>query len=174
MIRAVVTDLARCPADAVVRPTSSHFDSLTPALERLDQAGGPGFRASLRVSSSLALGGAVVTAGGGELPAEFVIHAVIRDEPTKPPTRELVARAWRAALQQASEWQFAHVAAPLLGADGGAGTLRAQDVVDLLIDVLEQHRARSTFPADVSFVVDNADEKALIEAAVRRAATRAS
>lgn len=174
MIRVVVADLARCPADAVVRPTSSHFDSLTPALENLDRAGGPGFRARLRVSDSLALGGAVVTAGGGDLPAEFVIHAVIRDEPSQAPTLQLVARAWRAALQQASEWEFAHVAAPLLGADGGAGALPTPDVVELLIEVLEQHRARSTFPADVSFVVDNADQKDLIEAAVRRASARAS
>ena len=174
MIRAVVADLARCPADAVVRPTSSHFDSLTPALERLDRAVGPGFRASLRGSDSLGLGGAVVTAGGGELPAEFVIHAVIRDEPTQAPTRELVVRAWRSALQQASEWEFAHVAAPLLGADGGAGALPAPDVVELLIEVLVQHRARSTFPADVSFVVDTTEEKDLIEAAIRRASARAS
>jgi O-acetyl-ADP-ribose deacetylase (regulator of RNase III) len=173
VIRAVVADLARCPADAVVRPTSSHFDPLTPALESLDRAGGPGFRDSLRVSGSLPLGGAVVTAGG-DLPAEFVIHAVIREEPGKATTRELVARAWRAALQQASEWQFAHVAAPLLGADGGAGALPALDVAELMIDVLGQHRVRSTFPADVSFVVDNADDRDLIEAAVRRAAARAS
>jgi O-acetyl-ADP-ribose deacetylase (regulator of RNase III) len=156
VIRAVVADLARCPADAVVRPTSSHFDPL------------------LRVSDSLALGGAVVTGGGGDWPAEFVIHAVIRDEPTKAPTLDLVTRAWRAALQQASAWQFSHVAVPLLGAGGGPGALPAPDVVEVLIEVLERHRARSTFPADVSFVVDNADEKALIEAAVRRASARAS
>jgi O-acetyl-ADP-ribose deacetylase (regulator of RNase III) len=156
VIRAVVSDLARCPADAVVRSSSSRSDPL------------------LQVSDSLALGGAVVTAAGGDLPAEFVIHAVIREEPGKAPTRELVVRAWRAALQQASEWEFAHVSVPLLGADGGAGALPAPDVVELLIEVLEQHRARSTFPADVSFVVDTTDEKALIEAAVRRASARAS
>ena len=173
MIRVVVADLAHCPADAVVRPTTSRFDSLTPNLANLDRAGGAGFRASLRVADGLGLGGAVVTAGGGELPA-FVIHAVIREDPGQPPTPELVARAWRAALQQAAEWQFAHVAAPPIGADGGTGALPLADAAEILVTVLGHHRARSDFPAEVSFVVDNADDRDLFEAAVRRAAARDS
>ena len=154
MIRVVVADLASCPADAVVRPTSSHFDSL--------------------VTDSFGLGGAVVTAGQGAVAAEFVIQACIREEPHHAPTREMVSRAWRAALQQASEWEFRHVAAPILGADDGTGALPAKDVVDLLVEVLEQHRARSAFPAEVSFVVANTDERDVIEAALRRASARAS
>lgn len=154
MIRVVVADLASCPADAVVRPTSSHFDSL--------------------VTDSFGLGGAVVTAGQGVVAAEFVIQACIREELHHAPTREMVSRAWRAALQQASEWEFRHVAAPILGADDGTGALPAKDVVDLLIEVLDQHRARSAFPAEVSFVVANTDERDVIEAALRRASARAS
>lgn len=115
----------------------------------------------------------MVTAASAGVVAEFVIHACIRDEPNQAPTREVVARAWRAALQQADEWQFVRLAAPLLGAEG-AGALPVADVADLLVDVLGQHRARSAFPAEVSFVVDTVDEKALLEAAVRRAAARAS
>ena len=136
MIRVVVADLASCPADAVVRPTSSHFDSL--------------------VTDSFGPGGAVVTAAKGEVAAEFVIQASIREEADHAPTREVVTRAWRAALQQASEWEFRHVAAPVLGADG-TGALPAKDVADALVEVLEQHRARSSFPVEVSFVVANAD-----------------
>lgn len=154
MIRVVVADLARCPADAVVRPTSSRFDSL--------------------VTDSFGLGGAVVTAARGDASAEFVIQACIRDEPEHAPTPEMVTRAWRAVLQQASEWEFAHVATPLLGADEGPGALAAKDVADLLVEVLEQHGARSSFPAQVSFVVATTDERDVIEAAVRRASARAS
>lgn len=153
MIRVVVSDLAACPADAVVRPATSRFDAL--------------------VTDSFGRGGAVVTAGVAGCAAEFVIHACLRDEANQAPTREVVARAWRAALQQADEWRFVHVAAPLLGADG-AGALPAAEVADLLVDVLGQHRARSDFPAEVSFVVDTVAEQALLESAVRRAAARAS
>ncbi|HTY07515.1 MAG TPA: macro domain-containing protein [Gemmatimonadales bacterium] len=174
MIRVVVADLARCPADAVVRPTTSRFDAPTPNLASLDRAGGPGFRASLRVADGLGLGAAVVTAGGGDLPAEFVIHAVIREDPGQAPTPDLVARAWRAALQQAAEWQFAHIAAPPIGADGGTGALPLADVAEILVAVVGHHRARSAFPSEVSFVVDSADERDLFEAAVRRVAARDS
>lgn len=154
MIRVVVTDLARCPADAVVRPTSRHFDSL--------------------VTDSFAPGAAVVTTARGGFAAEFVIQACIRGEPDQAPTREMVIRAWRAVLQQASEWQFPHVAAPLLGVDDGPGALKATDVADLLVEVLELHRSRSTFPTEVSFVVSTTDERDVIEAALRRANARAS
>jgi len=154
VIRVVVADLASCPADAVVRPTSSHFDSL--------------------VTDSFGPGGAVVTASRGAAQAEFLIQACIREAPDHVPTRELVVRTWRAVLQQASEWEFPHVATPLLGADGGPGALKAAEAADLLVEVLEQHRARSAFPAEVSFVVANADERDVIEAALRRASARAS
>lgn len=154
MIRVVVADLARCPADAVVRPASSRFDSL--------------------VTDSFGPGAAVVTTARGEAEAEFLIQACIREAPDQTPTREMVLRTWRAVLQQASEWEFQHVATPLLGADGGPGALKALDVADLLVEILQQHRARSTFPAEVSFVVANADERDVIEAAVRRASARAS
>ena len=167
MIRVVVADLARCPADAVVRPTCSRYDALTPTLDAA-------VRTSLRVTEGLALGAAVVTAGGAGLAAEFVIHAVIRQDPGAAPTAELVARAWRAALQQAAGWQFAHVAAPPIGADGGTGALPLADAADILVTVLGHHRARSDFPAEVSFVVDTADDRDLFEAAVRRAAARDS
>jgi O-acetyl-ADP-ribose deacetylase (regulator of RNase III) len=154
VIRVVVVDLARCPADAVVRPTTSHFDSL--------------------VTDSFGPGAAVVTPARGEFEAEFVIQACIRGEPDQAPTREMVLRTWRAVLQQASEWQFAHVAAPLLGVDDGTGALKALDVADLLVEVLQQHRLRATFPTEVSFVVANTDERDVIEAALRRASARAS
>jgi O-acetyl-ADP-ribose deacetylase (regulator of RNase III) len=154
VIRVVVADLARCPADAMVRPTTSHFDSL--------------------VTDSFGPGAAVVTPARGEGEAEFVIQACIRDEPNQAPTRELIIRTWRAVLQQASEWQFRHVAAPLLGVDDGTGAFDATDVADLLVEILEQHRSRAAFPTEVSFVVANTDERDVIEAALRRASARAS
>lgn len=154
MIRVVVADLARSSADAVVRPTSSRFDAL--------------------VTDSFGPGGAVVTAARGDQVAEFVIHACICEQPDQVPAREMVARAWRAVLQQASEWEFAHVAVPLLGAEPGSGSPAIADLADLLVEILSQHRARSAFPAEVSFVVDSTDQKDALDAALRRASARAS
>src|SRR5207249_1889077 len=84
--------LAFLASDAIVRPATTRLDPTTPAVRRLEQVGGAEFTGHMRIQKELAVGAAVVTAGGGDLPAEFVIHAVIRSD-TEPVTRDGVARA---------------------------------------------------------------------------------
>src|SRR5207244_12561370 len=94
VIRVVVDDLAFLASDALVRPATARLDPTTPLVRRLEQVGGAEFTSRLRVQKELAVGAAVVTAGGGDLPAEFVIHAVIQSD-DEPVTRGGVARAWQ-------------------------------------------------------------------------------
>jgi O-acetyl-ADP-ribose deacetylase (regulator of RNase III) len=119
------------------------------------------------LTRELAVGAAVVTAAGGDLPAEFVIHAVIRSD-TEPVTRDNVARAWLSALHQAQEWEFGHVSAPPLGT--GAGNLTLEDAAEIMALVLHAHRAGggAAFPADVSFVVERPEDQEVFEAALQR------
>ena len=166
MIRVVVDDLASLAADAIVRPATTRLDPTAAALRRVEEVGGTEFQSKMRLSRELAVGGAVVTAAGGDLPAEFVIHAIIRSE-TEPITRGNVARAWGAALHQAQEWQFAHVSAPPLGT--GAGNLPLEDAAEIMATVLAAHRGTSTFPADVSFVVERTEDQQVFEAVLQRA-----
>ena len=148
MIRVVVDDLAFLGADAVVRPATTRLAPTTPAVRRLESVAGPGFADSLRLQKELAVGAAVVTAGGGGLPAEFVIHAVIQSE-TEPVTRDGVARAWRSTLQQAQEWEFSSVTVPPL-------------------PILEAHLGSAAFPASVSIVVETTADRDTFEAVLRR------
>src|ERR1051325_8309013 len=111
MIRVVVDDLASFAADALVRPATTRLDPTAAALRRLEIVGGQEFQTRIRLSRELAVGAAVVTAAGGDLPAEFVIHAVIRSE-TEPVTRGNVARAWLSPLHQAQEGGVAPTSAP--------------------------------------------------------------
>ena len=104
MIHVVVDDLAFLASDAIVRPVTSRLDATTPAVRRLEKVGGAGFVDPLRLHKELGIGSAVVT-GGGDLPAEFVIHAVIRSE-TEPVSKDGVRRAWASALRRAQEWEF--------------------------------------------------------------------
>lgn len=166
MIRVVVDDLASLAADAIVRPATTRLDPTTAALRRVEELGGTEFQNKIRLSRELAVGGAVVTAAGGDLPAEFVIHAIIRSE-TEPVTRGSVARAWLAALHQAQEWQFAHVSAPPLGT--GAGNLTLEDAAEIMATVLHAHRGSAAFPADVSFVVERSEDQQVFEAVLQRA-----
>jgi len=118
-----VDDLASFAADALVRPATTRLDPTAAALRRLEILGGEEFQNRIRLNRELAVGAAVVTAAGGDLPAEFVIHAVIRSE-TEPVTRGNVARAWLSTLHQAQEWQFPHLSAPPLGTGAGVGAAR--------------------------------------------------
>ncbi len=165
MIRVVVDDLAFLASDAIVRTATARLDPTTPVIRRLEQVGGTEFTSHLRLQKELAVGAAVVTAGGGDLPAEFVIHAVIQSD-TEPVTRGGVARAWQSALQQAQEWEFASLTVPPIGT--GAGNLAVEDVADMMVQVLNAHQGNAAFPTTVSFVVETPGDRDVFEAALRR------
>ena len=79
MIDVVVDDLASIEADAVVRPATDTLEPTSTALRQLERIGGPRFHQQLETRAPLVVGAATVT-GAGDLPAEFVIHAIIRSE----------------------------------------------------------------------------------------------
>ncbi len=160
MIQVVVDDIAFLAAAAVVRPATTRLDPTTAALRRLETVGGAAFTRGLQVQKELAVGAAVVTAGG-----EFVIHAVIRSD-TEPVTRDGVARAWRATLHQAQEWEFTTLTVPPIGT--GAGNLSVEDAAEIMVPILKTHLGNAAFPASVSIVVETAEERDAFEAVLRR------
>jgi len=165
VIRVVVDDLAFLAADAVVRPATTRLDPTTPAIRRLEIVGGTAFARGLDLHKELAVGAAVVTAGGGDLSAEFVIHAVIQSD-TEPVTRNGVAQAWRSTLQQAQEWEFASLTVPPIGI--GAGNLSVEDAAEVMVPILRTNLGNAAFPASVSIVVETPEERDAFEAALRR------
>ncbi len=165
MIRVVLDDLAFLPSDAIVRPTTARLDPTTPAVSRLEGVGGAEFTNRLHVQQELVVGAAVVTAGGGDLPAQFVIHAIIQSD-TEPISRDGVARAWRSALQRAREWEFATLTAPPLGI--GAGNLSVEDSAEVMVPVLKSHLGSASFPGDVAIVVETPADQEAFEAVLQR------
>lgn len=163
MIRVAVDDLAFVAADAVVRPATTSLEPTTPALRRLEQVGGPGLLAQLRLTQELAVGAAVVT-GAGDLTAEFVIHAIIRS-PREPVTASGVRRALRSVLQRAEDWQLNRLALPPLGT--GAGNLTLEDAADAMLAILAEARATAC-PEDILIVVETDEEKQVFDARLRR------
>jgi O-acetyl-ADP-ribose deacetylase (regulator of RNase III) len=164
VIRVVVDDLAFLETDAIVRPATARLDPTTPAVRRLETIGGAEFLNQLHLQKDLAVGAAVVTAGGGGLPAEFVIHAVIQSD-TEPVTREAVARAWRSALERAREWEFDRVTVPPIGI--GAGNLALEDAASIMATVLKAHIGAAPYPSDVRIVVETPEDREAFEAALR-------
>ncbi len=159
-IDVAVDDLAFVAADAVVRAADERLEPVTPAVVRLDRVAGERFTGQLHVQTSLAVGSAVVT-GGGELAAPFVLHAVIqgRDE---PPTATTVRRALLSAWQQANEWGLESLATAPLGT--GAGQLSLEDAAVLLVETFPT----TGRPSRLRIVVDREEDRAVVEAVVRR------
>jgi len=161
----VVDDLAFHASDAIVRPATARLDATTPVVRRLEQIGGPEFQRHLRVQRDLAVGAAVVTGAGGDLGAEFVIHAVIQSD-TEPASAGSVRRAWQSALERAAAWNFARLSTPPLGT--GAGNLTIEDASEIMVSVLKAHEAGTDYPAAVTVVVESPLEREVFEAALRR------
>jgi O-acetyl-ADP-ribose deacetylase (regulator of RNase III) len=164
VIDVVVDDIAFVPADAIVRPATASLEPTTPTLSRLEQVGGATFREQLQVHQELAVGSAVVT-GGGDLPAEFVIHAIISSI-TQPVSSAGVRRALISTLQRAVDWQLIHLSLPPMGT--GAGNLDIEDAAQAMLNILSETMACSPFPKHVTIVVENAGEKEAFEGFMQR------
>ncbi|MBI4419772.1 MAG: macro domain-containing protein [Gemmatimonadetes bacterium] len=164
MIRVVVDDIAFVRADAVVRPATATLEPTTAALRSLEQVGGPAFGAQLRVQQDLAVGAAVVTAAG-DLPAEFVVHAIIRSV-TEPVSAAGVRRALTSTMQRAVDWQLARLSLPLVGT--GAGGLALEEAAGILCEVLNSHLSWAAYPREVCIVVEREEERQLVEGLLRR------
>jgi O-acetyl-ADP-ribose deacetylase (regulator of RNase III) len=165
VIRVVVDDLAGVAVDAVLRPADQSLDPMSPAVLRLDQQAGERFEAQRRVTTPLEAGAAVVT-GGGDLKAPYVLHVVIRD-PSSPVRREVVRRALVSAWQRATDWGLGTIAAPLVGA--GAGQLSTEEAAALLAETFPRNVTQGP-PAELRIVVEREEERAMVEAILRRTA----
>jgi O-acetyl-ADP-ribose deacetylase (regulator of RNase III) len=165
VIRVVVDDLAFVPADAVVRPSTASLEPTVASLRRLEQVGGPAFWEQLKLQKELDVGAAVVT-GGGELAAEFVIHAVVRSSQT-PVTATGVRLALKSTLQRAADWHLLRIAVPPLGT--GAGNLSVEDAARLMVEVLRSELRDATYPEEVCIVVESDEQRDIFESCLMRA-----
>jgi O-acetyl-ADP-ribose deacetylase (regulator of RNase III) len=165
VIRVVVADLTTLAVDAVLRSSDERLAAVSPAGSRLDEAGGQRFTEQRRLSTELEAGAAVVT-GAGALRAPYVVHVVIRD-PVKRGGRDVVRRALVSAWQRAGDWGLVSLAAPLVGAD--AGQLSTQEAAGLLVETFPREASAGP-PLELHIVVEQEEERAMVEAIVRRSA----
>lgn len=170
MIRVRISDLVEERANALVRSIGMDMEACTALDRRVGDRAGEEVVDRLRATGETPVGGALVTPGGG-LFASLLIHAVLRsrDEPVSEST---VARAFRNALRQAAEWEVAALAVAPLGT--GGGNLDAEVSAQVMCTVLREHRAKSVFPREITFVVSNAYEEDAFTREVARPAPAAA
>ena len=102
--------------------------------------------------------------GGGELAADFVIHAGIQGG-GEPVTGAGVRQALVSALRQISSWQLEQVAIPPIGV--GPGNLTLEEAARIMLDVIVDHEREATYPTEVCIVVDTDEDKDTFDALQR-------
>lgn len=159
MIRVVHGVLADQEVDAVLRPIRGDLEPATSAARDVGQRAGEDVESRLRANGQIPVGGAVLTPGG-QLPASFLIHAVVlsADEPL---TRASVERALRNGLARAGDWGVGSLALPVLGL--GAGNMDPEAAAGAFVEVLRDHLASGASPGEVVIVAASAFERELLE-----------
>ncbi|MBR9989292.1 MAG: macro domain-containing protein [Gemmatimonadetes bacterium] len=159
MIRIVHGDLAEAATDAVIRPVTAEWTAVTHAMRRLEIAAGSLPAEQCRRLGELPVGSAVITSAG-DLPAQFLIHAVVRslDEPV---TGSGVRRALQNALRRLAEWGIERVAMAPLGT--GAGNLDADEAASIMMPILSEHIQLDGPPSEIEIYVDSEYEKDVFE-----------
>lgn len=150
MIRVTRSELADARVGAVLRPVTAEWTAVTPAMRRLEMAAGTGVEEHCRRMGELPVGSAVLTLAG-DLPAEFMIHVIVRsvDEGV---TVEGVRRGLQNGLRRLAEWKIESAAIAPLGT--GAGNLEAEECARTMIPLLREYVA-ATPSARIEIVVDS-------------------
>jgi O-acetyl-ADP-ribose deacetylase len=166
VIRIVQGEVASSDAEAVLRPVSAEWAAVTPAMRRLELAAGPEVDAQCRTLGELPVGSAIIT-GAGALPAQFMIHVVVRslDEPV---TGSGVRRGFRNGLRRLTEWGIRRVAMPPFGT--GAGNLDADESAAIMIPALLEQMQADGVPEEAEIFVDTDYEREAFERQLAAAA----
>lgn len=162
-----VGDLGKSMSEGVVRAVRADGEAITAAGRRLGMLAGPSVAERLQGLGDLPVGGAVITPAG-ELPAEFIIHAVLQSI-EEPVSTKTVRRALVNVLRRARDVGLESLSIPLLGL--GAGNLDADEAARLLAEALKDHMRHGEDPKRIEILVDNVYEEELF---TRQLAAQAS
>lgn len=149
MIRVVRSELTSVDADGVLRSVNSDLSADSPASRQVELAMGPEAVERAQAMGEVPVGGAVITPGG-DLQAQFVVHAVTQS-PVDPVGTESVKTALLNGLRRAREWGLEALALPPLGT--GAGNLEAEESASVMIPVIQDHMTSSDSPKETIIVV---------------------
>lgn len=151
MISVRAGDLSALEADAVVRTVRSDGEAITAVGRRLEVGAGPAVATRLQEMGDLPVGGAVIMPAG-DLPADFLIHAVLQS-PDEPVTAAGVRRALVNVLRRATGFGIRSLALPPMGV--GPGNLDAQEAARIMGEVLASHLQGGEEPRDLLIVVES-------------------
>lgn len=157
MIRVVRGSILEIETEAVIRPIRTDLTPVSATSRDLAAGAGEAVQEHLLRLASLPLGGAVMTPAG-ELPCDFLIHAVVMSE-DEPQTSANVQKAVRNSLRRATDWAVESLALPPLGI--GVGTTEPETSARALAEILFNHLDEGAAPLDLTLVVTSDFEEDL-------------
>lgn len=155
MIRVALIGPLQAGTEAVLRSVTSELASDTAFSREVELGAGPEVARRLQAMGELPVGAAVITPGG-EFPAPFLIHVVLRSA-AEPVGREAVRAALRNGLRRAQELGLESLALPPLGT--GAGNLDAQDAAAVMVPLLQDQLPSSAHLREVVILAATAYEE---------------
>lgn len=155
MIEVRLGELEKLPAPGIVRPVTAEWTAVNPAMRRVDVAAGEAVARQCEAMGELPVGSALVTGAGG-LPAELLIHVVVRSA-TEPASEAGIAKALRNALRRADEWGIEALTLPPLGI--GAGSLDAETAADVMVPIMKEWLRSDRQPRRIVVVVESEYER---------------
>jgi len=157
MIQVVQGELRAQRVDGLMRPVRSDLAPVSGPSRDVVLDAGEELRERLARMGILPVGGAVLTPAG-QLPAAFLIHAVVMSE-EEPQTAMSVQRAVRNGLRRAADWGLASLALPPFGM--AAGTSDPEASARVLVELLFNHLDEGSAPLDLTIVVSSGYESQL-------------
>lgn len=157
MIHVVRGSILEMETEAVIRPIRTDLTPVSATSRDLAAGAGEAVQEHLLRLASLPLGGAVMTPAG-ELPCDFLIHAVVMSE-DEPQTSANVQKAVQNSLRRATDWAVESLALPPLGM--GVGTTEPEASARALTEILFNHLDEGAAPLDLTVVVTSDFEEDL-------------
>ena len=162
MITVVIGELAEQTCEAIMRPVRSDLAPMTPGSRDVGAKAGAKTSDRLEQVGVVPVGGAVITAGG-DLPADFLIHAITADE-LEPQTPMNVQRAVQNGLRRAVDWDISSLALPPFGL--GVGNMGAEDAARALVELLANHLDEGHPPLEIVIIVSSEYERSVFSSVV--------
>lgn len=142
-------DITSEAVDAIVNAANTDLILGAGVAGAIRQKGGPAIQEECNRHGPVELGGAALT-GGGDLPAEYVIHAAAMHL-GELPTAESITEATRNSLKIAHQEQFNTISFPALGT--GIGGFSMKEAARIMLNTVAEFLRENEYPRTVRFVL---------------------
>ncbi len=163
IIRVAQVDITTLAVDAIVNAANSQLWMGGGVAGAIKRRGGEEIEREAVRQGPIAVGDAVVTAGG-TLPAKAVIHAATMG-PDLATDESAIRRATGSALARAGERQFASIALPALGT--GVGGFSLDQAAAIMLPEIAAHLRGGTSLREVVLAVRGDEAEAAFTRALR-------